>query len=140
MIKLVVMLICAALYFIGGLCFLPARRFIMPFVIALACAFFTGVWWAFFLPLPMIGCLCIGYGEDSWLRKILPDAIARAVWGFLVAITASFGLLMAGFLPLWAFMPYLAVNLLLNGLLVHWKQVIADPILGLGFSSLILFV
>jgi hypothetical protein len=88
----------------------------------------------------MAGLLTLGYGEKSPLRHIFGDGWGRGVWGLLVALGASVGLLLGHFLAWWLFIPYLVINFTLENALKKLPQDIGDPIIGLGFGSLLFLI
>ena len=137
-LKIVVAIICSGLFWYGGHNFLPARRFIMPTILALTCFFITHSWWCLTM-LSAMGCLCLGYGDKSPLRHIFGNGWGRGVWGILVALSLSLALFLCGFVPLWLWLGYLALNFTLENALKNFIPIIGDSIIGLGFS-LIIFI
>ena len=141
MILIILDLICSALFWWGGKKWHNARRFIMPLILAVYAALKCHCWWLIpALFLPMVGVLCLGYGDKSPLRRIFGDGWGRGVWGLLVALAASTGLFIGGFLPLYLYIPYLALNFTLENALKKLPQAIGDPIIGLGFASILFLI
>lgn len=136
-IKLIIMAICAALFWLGGFCWLPARRFILPTLLtAYLLIVFHQPW--LLLTLSVIGIFCLGYGDKSPLRHIFGDGWGRGVWGILAAICLSLPLLLTGNLSYVLFVPYLILNFTLENALKKLPQPLGDPIIGLGFSCIVL--
>lgn len=138
-IKLLVMAICSALFWWGGFNFNKARRFIMPTVLALSCVYFAHTWWALTM-MSAMGMFCLGYGDNSPLRHCFGNGWGRGIWGLLGAIALSLGLFMTGHIPIYFFLPYLAINFTLENALKDIPQVIGDPVIGLGFSAIVFVV
>ena len=141
LVKLLLTAVNSALYWWGGYDFVAARRFIMPGVIALSCAVATH-WWLG-IPViygPMVGCLCIGYGEKSVLYKLFGDAGARGIWMALVAAAASLGLFFSGHLHLYFLIPYIVINGVFGATLKDLPQTIGDPIYGASLGSILFLV
>lgn len=150
--KLIIIAICAALFWLGGFCFLASRRFVFPFVLAVYASIVLAMLW----PLTMFSCagiFCLGYGEKSPLRHCFGNGFGRGVWGLLAAICLSVPLFLThhlgepiGFLhitPLLCFVEfvlYLALNFTLENALKNIPQCIGDPIMGAGFASIVLLI
>jgi len=140
-LKLITLIVSAVLFWWGGYNWLPARRFIMPSVITVTTVIITHWWWALLLMLPPMSLfLSLGYGPKSEFYYLFGDGCGRGVWGLLVGIAASLGLCMAGHLQLYWFIPYLAVSFTLENLLKSLPQDEGDPIIGLGFASIMLLI
>lgn len=139
LVKLLVMLGCAALFWWGGFSFLSARRDIMPPILASACALFAQTFWAFTM-LPVVAIYHLGYGEKSLFRHIFGDGWGRGVWGLLAGLCLSVGLLVTGHLDWYWFIPYLGLNFTLENALKNIPQKIGDPLIGCGFACIIFFV
>lgn len=138
-IQIVTAVICGVLFAWGGYNWNKARRFIMPVVLAAACAWLTHSWWS----LSVLACspmLCLGYGDKAPLTHIFNTGWSRSVWGLIVALGASVGLFYAGFLPLWSFILYLALGFTLDNVLKNLNQIAGDFIVGCFFASFIFFV
>ncbi len=139
-IKLVIMAVCSGLYLWGGQGFLPARRFIMPTILAISISFFTHCWWLGLTTLPCIGGLCLGYGEKSVLKHIVGDAWGRFVWMALGSLTIALGLVISHHLPWWQAFLYVLTNAFLCLLLRQLDVFVCDPIFGGGLSSILLWI
>lgn len=139
-IKIIIMSICASLFWLGGAYWHNARRFIMPFLLTVSALFFCHWEWWNISMISSIGILCLGYGDNSWLRKVFGNGWGRGIWGLLVAICLSFPLLLTHNLSIWFLVPYLALNFTLENALKNIPQFIGDPIIGLGFSCIILLI
>ncbi len=139
-IKLLVMAVCAALFWWGGYSWKPARRFIMPCALTL----FAVLYLKFSLvPVSMLSCIgifCLGYGEKSPLRHCFGNGWGRGVWGLLGGLCLSLGLFLSGNLYWYLLLPYLALNFILENALKDIPQVIGDPIIGGGFACIVLLI
>jgi hypothetical protein len=89
---------------------------------------------------PMSFCLHLGYGPNSPFYHIWGDDVGRGVWGLLVGLSASLGLFLCGFVPLYMFISYLIMSFTLENQLKSLDQDIGDPIFGLSFAFIILLV
>lgn len=138
-IKLAVMLVCAALFWLGGFAWLPARRFIMPSILALCFLWVCRNPWDLF-SLSVIGIYCLGYGVKSPLRHSLGNGWGRGVWGLLAGLCISLPLFLTGNLYIFFLIPYLALNFTLENALKNIPETIGDPMIGLGFSCIILLI
>lgn len=138
-LKLIVMAVCAGLFFIGGWKWHNARRFIMPVVLVVSTALFIHHAIALTMLVSM-GFLTIGYGDNAPLRHCFGNGWGRGIWGLLVALSLSVGLFVSGHIVWYFLIPYLAVNFTFENALKDIPQCIGDPIIGLGFSSIILLV
>lgn len=137
--KLIVIGICSALFWLGGFSFLAARRFIMPTILCVVSLLISNS----FLCLTMLSCIgiyCLGYGDKSPLRHIFGNGWGRGVWGLLAAICLSLALLLTHHIPILFFVLYLALNFTLENALKNMPQVIGDPIIGAGFSSIVILI
>lgn len=154
--KLIVMAICSALFWLGGFCWIPARRFIMPTILMLLCLLISHSVWVISM-LSCIALFCLGYGEKSPLRHCFGNGWGRGIWGLLAAICLSLPLFLThhltlpflnlqatgnahvfSFYSIVVFVLYLSLNFTLENALKDIPQVIGDPLIGLGFSSIIL--
>lgn len=111
----------------------------MPPLIAGMCFWITHQWQVVFM-LSSIGIYCLGYGEKSILRKVFGDGWGRGVWGLLAAICLSLPLFLTHHLLVCFFIGYLALNFTLENALKKLPQWLGDPIIGLGFGSIILII
>lgn len=139
-LKLIIMTVCSALFFWGGFNFNKARRYIMPLILTASLFIFTNFNFYTFFSLVSIGFLTLGYGEKSPLRHVFGDGWGRGIWGLLVAVALSVGVFLSGHIYLYFFLPYLALNFILENALKKLPQIVGDPIIGLGFSSILLIL
>lgn len=135
-----ILLISSALFWLGGFSFLPARRFIMPFILTITSLYLTHWNWYCLSMLSCMGIFCLGYGDNSPLRHIFGNGWGRGIWGLLGALALSLGLFLTGHLVWYLLIPYLVVNFILENALKDIPQFIGDPIIGLGFSSIVLLI
>jgi hypothetical protein len=139
LMKIVIMLICGALFFWGGYSWHNARRFIMPLVLAIFCAIYTQCW----LELTMFFSaifLSLGYGINSPLRHIFGNGWGRGVWGILVGLALSLSLLLTGHLAWYFFLGYLTLSFTLENALKNLPQSLGDPIIGCGFATIVFLI
>lgn len=137
-IPLIIISICSALFWLGGFCWLPARRFIMPSIITGYCFIVAHTIvthnWLQLTQLAVIGIFCLGYGEKSPLRHIFGNGWGRGVWGILAGICLSLELFLTGHLALIWFLLYLVGCFTLENALKNIPETIGDPLIGLGFT------
>ena len=129
-IKLLLILLSSFLNWAGGYHWLWARRFIMPFAIALFIAIKINIWWLFLAcGVPMVICLSL---HDQ----------NRGVWCVLTALGVSFALLVTGHIHWYFWVIYCALNYLIGAILNKNKagQLIEDIVEGAGFASLIFLI
>ncbi len=137
--KLIVIAICSFLFFLGGYCWLPARRFLLPSFLSLFACFLCHSFYEL-ASLSVCGVFCLGYGEKAPLRHIFGNGWGRSVWGILAAICISLSMLLTGHLHWFLFVPYLILNFTLENALKNIPQVIGDPIIGASFASIVLLI
>lgn len=157
-IKLIIMGICSALFWWGGFSWHNARRFIMPLILTLTALVLTHWCWWTLLMLSCSGAFCLGYGEKSPLKHIFGNGFGRGIWGLLAAICLSLPLFLTHHLAwpllhsfqssnnvtyLFSFailIAYLALNFTLENALKNIPQWLGDPLIGLGFSLIVLLI
>lgn len=92
--KIIIVLLITALGMVGGQCKKWTRRFIMPSLATIYTIIskekknkIKGLYY-----LLLMGIISLGYGTDSWLRKVLggSDTLTRLVYGLLVSIPFIF--------------------------------------------------
>lgn len=133
--KLIIIAICGGLFALGGYSFLPARRFIMPFILAIMASVATNVWWEGLCVLPMIAMLCLGYGNFG------SGNFARSVWLGLVALVAGVGLLLTGHLAIYFYGPYVIIAAVLAGIINNrLPQIVGDFIFGSWLATIVLII
>ena len=140
LLKLITTVACGALFYWGGYDFNIARRYIMPIILAAVCAFIVHTLWIYFAMMPMIAALCLGYGENSPLERIFGMKWCRGVWGLIVALAASLGLVLGGFMHIYWFILYLFLGFALEDSLQDLPQYIGDPIIGCVFGALVFLI
>ena len=85
-VKILLVVVCAVLYRLGGWFEKKIRRFLMPVFYILGCSL-IGLWkgtfsWWILLSLPMlIGSLCLGYGSPDFWEKVIRRLIYGAALG-----------------------------------------------------------
>lgn len=138
-LKLLIVAICAALFWWGGYSWHDARRFIMPLLLAISCLTLTHSLWALTM-LTASGALCLGYGDKSPLRHCFGDGWGRGIWGLLVALCFSLGLCLSGYLHWYFLIGYLVLSFTLENALKKLDQKIGDPIIGATFGAIVLLI
>ena len=138
-IRIIIVLLSGLLFWIGGKWWHNARRFIMPTMLSIFMCLYLNTWLGL-TTLLMIAPLCLGYGDKSPLRHIFGDGWGRGVWGLLVALGASLGLVVTGFIALPWYILYLALNFTLENVLKKLPQDIADPIIGCSFGLIVFLI
>jgi hypothetical protein len=83
--RLVLVLVCASLYAIGGMGYLWARRFAAPGICCLSMFYFSRDWRSLVQMPFMMGSLSLGYGSDMFLIKVAK----RASFGLANGISGS---------------------------------------------------
>lgn len=139
-LKFFLLAIISGLYWWGGFAWHNDRRFVLPLVLGVAISYFTSVWWLGFTILPVVGWLCQGYGEKSWLRCLMGDAGARGFWLFMACLLISSPLFFTGHLPLYFYLTYCIVAGILGSTLRNIPEVIGDPIFGAWIGAILFLV
>ena len=139
MIQATVIILSGVLFAAGGYHWLICRRYFMLLVIAIGCFLITHSWWSFTV-LAGIPFLCLGYGDNSPFRHIFNQGWCRSVWGLLVALILSLGLLLTGFMPWYWFTVYLVLGFTLDNALKSLYQIAGDFIVGASLGCIILMV
>jgi hypothetical protein len=132
-LKLSIALLCGVLDALGGFCFLPARRFIMPTVLCVTTSILLHIWWIGFLILPVIGTLVLGYKDFG------SGNFSRGMWLFVQYFLVGIGLCLTRHLAWYFFAPYCVLGGILGGSLVRVWQPLGDLIEG-SFLGTILFL
>lgn len=98
--KILIVVVCAVLYRLGGQYEKSIRRFVMPFIYMLGC-YGVSVWRGVFSPwmfisLPLfIASLCLGYGADDFWQKVK----RRLIYGVALSISfLPFGFIFGGWI------------------------------------------
>ncbi len=138
-LRLLILLISSGLFWWGGYSWLPARRFILPTLLAISCLILTHSWWCLTM-LSCMGIFCLGYGEKSQLRLLFGNGFGRGIWGLLAAICLSLALVLTHHITVILWLAYLSLNFTLENALKNVNQKIGDPIIGAGLSSVILLI
>ncbi len=134
-IKIAIVLICAALKFVGEIYWHDAQRFILPIVLAIGVSYVTGCWWLGLTVLPMIGPLTLGYKTYGSI-----DPLARGLWLFVICIVAGLGSVITHHLSLFFYIPICILAGTWGATTRNlWNMIIA-PISGIIIGSLILVV
>ena len=157
--KIIVIAICAGLFFLGG----RAKEWLwygdkkifrragMPVVLGLYMAI-TLQWWLFFVIGGALQLMGLGYGsissddpKPSLLARLLNDHdgwLTRGVWGAIVSLGVSVWLLAFGWLNLWAFGAYIGFNFAIGYVLCRFRMMawIIELAVGAGLAAIILLV
>ena len=130
LIRIAILVILAYLNYLRGYHYRMPCMIAMSMLMGLYWAIYLHIWWLFpLVGLPMFGCLTL---HDH----------NRGVWCSLVALGASFGLLVTGHLHWYWFIVYCAGNFGLGYLMVNKlkaTQLWADLVTGAGFGILVFF-
>lgn len=127
--------ICGILFAWGGYSFLIARRFIMPFILAIAVIIATGVWWCGLMVLPSMGTLTLGY------KNFGQGNFARAIWLGLQALIIAAGLTLTHHLIWPVYAVYALIAAILAGILNNrLPQIWGDIIFGAWLGAIVLLV
>lgn len=151
--KLIFIAMCSALFWLGGFCFLAARRFVLPVILSVYSCLQTHSLWPL-LMLSTMGIFCLGYGEKSPLRHCFGNGWGRGVWGLLAASCLSLPLFLTNHLGIYLgflhaqwlvgslilLLVYVALNFTLENALKNIPQVIGDSIIGASFASILLLI
>lgn len=120
-----------------------ARRYVVPFLLALFSAIMLGVWWLFFACYATMQIYAIGYGEDSFLWWISGGKgwLARGLAGLLYGVLGS--------LPVfiithdWGlYAVYSVANFVIGAVLDYFKVIdeIIERVIGAGVGSLVFYI
>lgn len=139
-VKILITLICSALFWWGGFNYHNARRFIMPLILTASCFILTHFCLLALTQSVSIGALCLGYGDKSPLRHVFGDGWGRGIWGLIVGACLSLALFLSGSLAWYFFAFYLALNFTLENALKKLPQSIGDPVIGAGFASIVFLI
>lgn len=112
----------------------------MPCVLGFGISLFSHCWWLGFTTLPLMGILCLGYGEKSLFYKYFTDAGARGMWLFLCAVVIGLGLIITGHIAYYIYIPYCIIAGILGATLRNINEIIGDLIFGFYLSSIIIFM
>lgn len=134
------MLCCGGLNLLGGLAYHNSRRFIMPILIAIIVSINVHIWWIGATCLLASPCLCIGYGEKSFLWKYFNDFWGRFIWMVLVSLGFTLGLMVLHHLAVWIGIVYIIGNGILGSTLRKINEIISESLFGITLASFILFV
>ena len=119
-IKLAVLASCVVLKLIGELWWHNAQRYILPVIFSAA---------------PMIGALVLGYKDYG-----KNDAVARALWLFVICVVASLGPTILGYISWFFFVPYIIASGFVGTTTRNINNLIGAPLNGLTIGLPILFV
>lgn len=131
LIKLFISAICGLLDSIGGLFWIPSRRFLMPILLAVSVSIFLHIWWVGILILPVIGTLVLGY------KNFGKGNFSRGLWLFVQYALVGIGLCLTGHLAWYFYIPYCVLGGILGGSLVSVWQPLGDFIEGLFLGSIL---
>ena len=134
-IKLAVLASCVVLKLIGELWWHNAQRYILPVIFSAAMSYLSGLWWLGFTTLPMIGALVLGYKDYG-----KNDAVARALWLFVICVVASLGPTILGYISWFFFVPYIIASGFVGTTTRNINNLIGAPLNGLTIGLPILFV
>ena len=133
-VKLIIASLCGILDSIGGYCFVPARRFIMPFVLAIAVSIISRTWWLGIGVLLIIPTLCLGYKDFG------KGNFSRGMWLFVQYVLCGLVMTITGHLSWYLYLPYCVLGGVLGGSLVSVWQPLGDLIEGFMLGSIIFII
>ena len=136
LLKILVILSCAGLYFWGGFSWHNARRYIMPLLLSLSCLLFSHSLWALTM-LVSSPLLTIGYGEKSIFRHIFGDAWARFVYLSIVATVLSIWMIFILHTNILLILTYIGLCGTLGITLRKFNQWLGDPIFGAALATIV---
>jgi hypothetical protein len=164
MIQLLIIVVCAILWRVGGSVWKMARH-LVPAVLGLYFAIYFGLWWMFLVVGGLGQIVSIGYGipdstdPGSWLGRIITKIVGptnagwvtRGVAGILYALCIGFGpFILSGGSAGWIFPAlffslyavYVVFNFIVGGLCSYLKvkDFIIEPLIGMAIASLVLFI
>ena len=139
MIELIAFLASGGLFYWGGQGFLLARRVLMPYLLMIVCLLATRDLWCLTM-MSAYGVETIGYGPSSPFYHCFGNGWGRGAWGLLVAIALSLALFLTGHLVWYWFVAYLLAGFTLENAFKNLPVWIGDPIIGLGFGSIVLII
>lgn len=140
-------------FWLGGYRILFFRRYMMPIILGVTISILTHVWWLGLAIMPVSVAFSCGYGDNSIIRRIFGNGWGRSVWGGLAAICLSLPLFLTHHLSIFGVQAindnytvdsivvlilYLSLNFTLENVLKNIPQYIGDPIIGVGFASIVL--
>ena len=143
-IKLVISAVAGVLDAWGGKCFIAARRFIMPPILAVSACYFLyqnnhhGWWWGLTMMLPC-ATLTLAYKDFG------TGNFSRACWLFVNYALMGAGMFFSGHFLFsnlgWiAFVAYAVTGGVLGGLLVKLNQWAGDEIEGTILGAILFFI
>lgn len=112
-----------------------AQRFVLPLIYSIGVSYLSHCWWIGLTTLPMIAPLCLGYSDYG-----KNDAVARALWLFVICIVAGLGPYSFGHLPLVFYAPYIVLAGFIGTLTRNINNWIEAPICGFWIVLPIWFI
>ena len=134
-VKIIVLISCAACKLIGDLCWHNAQRYIMPVIIMIGIDLILHSWWLGALSLPLIGALVMGYKDYG-----PSDGFDRAVWLMLIVLAEGLGLAIAHHLSWFLYVPWVILAAVWGGVTRAWWNVIIAPISGLIIGVIVFLI
>lgn len=134
LIKILISSACGVMDMIGGLFWLPARRYFMPIFLAISISIITHILWLGFLILPVCITLSLGYKDFG------NGNFSRGLWLFVQYLLISGGLLVTNHLHWYFFFPYIILGGILGGSLVKIFAPIGDFIEGFILGSIVFLI
>jgi hypothetical protein len=146
LLKINLCLLISLLFYLGGQIHHNIRRIPIPLILALYFAI-TLKWWLFFpIGLGYWATIILGYGspegddKPSFLGKVFRVGwLIRGIWGLLVASLGSLALVWGGFIPLIAYLGYIALNFGIGAYLCYkeYPVNVIEPLVGLGIGAVL---
>lgn len=135
LVKIIVEILCAICKVIGEKWQHNFQRFILPVIYSVGVSYVSSTWWLGLTTLPMIGAICLGYkdyGKD--------DAVARALWLFVICVIAGLVPTITGHLSWFIYIPYIIIAGFIGTLTRNINNWIEAPICGLWIGFPIWFL
>lgn len=135
LIKIIVEVLCATLKLIGEKWWHNAQRFILPIIYSIGVSLISNCLWLGLTTVPMIGALCLGYKDYG-----KNDAIARALWLFVICVIAGLVPAILGHLSWFIYIPYIIAAGFIGTLTRNINNSLGAPINGFWIGFPIWFI
>lgn len=134
-VKITVELLCLICKLLGEKIQHNFQRFLLPLIYSAGVSFVSHTWWLGLTTLPMIGAICMGY---KYYGK--NDAVARALWLFVICVITGLVPAITGHLSWFVYVPYIIASGFIGTLTRNIDNSIGAPINGLCIGFPILFI
>lgn len=134
-IRIGISVLSCVLKLIGELWWHNAQRYILPLLYSIGVSYLAHCWWLGLTTLPMIAPLDLGYK-----RYGQNDRVARALWLFVITVTAGLVPTILGYESWWAYVPICVVSGFIGTGVRNINNIIGAPLNGLTISFHIWFI